>query len=226
MAGIVQKLANATLVAANAKTGDTFFALTSCIKTGAGTQTLSDANDTVAAGYYEATTLAIIDAHLVADNIKKDINIFGVTGTVESGTLATDVSGSDDTSAVADSTATLGYNSIDIAGTAETVLATKTLTFDADSMQVIVGFAALMASDLNQLQLRLYADGVKVAEGDPITNMTQENHVLIGYSELDGAKACELRIYNIDSSTHSYTAVTSDSGIVLPFAIGIGSIKK
>ena len=141
------------------------------------------------------------------------------------GTLAEDVDGNAGGTAVADSTATLGYNSIDIAATTEHTLVTKTLTFDANSMQVIVGFASLYASDLNQLRLRLYADGVKVVEGDLITNMTLENHVLVGYSELAGAKACELRIYNIDSSGHSYTAATTDTALVLPFAIGIGSIK-
>ena len=151
--------------------------------------------------------------------------INGVNQNVGS-TLTADVNGSNDTTLTADATATLGYNSIDIAALAEHTLATKTLTFDADSMQVIVGFACLYASDLNQLRLRIYADGVKVLEGDLITNMTLENHVLVGYSELDGSKGCELRIYNKDSSGHSYTAMTSDSGIVLSFAIGIGSIKK
>jgi len=144
----------------------------------------------------------------------------------DAGVLASDTSGSDDTTAVADSTATLGYNSIDIAGTTEVVLATKTLTFDANSMQVVTGFAALYASDLNQLRLRLYADNVKIVEGDLITNMTQENHILVGYAELSGEKVCELRMYNTDSSGHSYTAFTSDDGIVLPFGIGIGSVKQ
>ena len=52
------------------------------------TQTLSNATDTVAAGYYAATTLHAVDADLAAANIKKDVNIFGVVGTapISSGT--------------------------------------------------------------------------------------------------------------------------------------------
>jgi len=45
------------------------------------TNTLSSANDTVAAGYYAATTLHAVDSDLTALNIKKDVNIFGVVGT-------------------------------------------------------------------------------------------------------------------------------------------------
>lgn len=51
--------------------------------TGSGTQTLTDANDTVAAGYYEATTLSAVDADLATDNIKAGVTIFGVAGKTE-----------------------------------------------------------------------------------------------------------------------------------------------
>ena len=44
------------------------------------TQTLSPANDTVNAGYYNATTLAAVDADLAAGNIKSGVTIFGVAG--------------------------------------------------------------------------------------------------------------------------------------------------
>ena len=73
--------------------GKTFWGLTSGGAWGpiAGaivTQTLSNANDNVAAGYYAATTLRTVDADLAAANIKKDVNIFGVVGTapISSGT--------------------------------------------------------------------------------------------------------------------------------------------
>jgi len=45
------------------------------------TKTLSNANDTVAAGYYEATTLHAVDADLATGNIKSGITIFGIEGT-------------------------------------------------------------------------------------------------------------------------------------------------
>lgn len=44
-------------------------------------QSLSDANETISEGYYEATTLSEVDEHLAAANIKKDVVIFGFTGT-------------------------------------------------------------------------------------------------------------------------------------------------
>ncbi|MBB1127443.1 hypothetical protein HUK38_14665, partial [Thiospirillum jenense] len=47
---------------------------------GLATQTLSNTNDTVSAGYYAATTLHAVDADLVADNIKSGVSIFGVAG--------------------------------------------------------------------------------------------------------------------------------------------------
>jgi len=44
------------------------------------TQTLSNANDTVSAGYYEATTLAGVDTDLTSANIKSGVTLFGVEG--------------------------------------------------------------------------------------------------------------------------------------------------
>jgi hypothetical protein len=46
-------------------------------------QTLSAANDTVAAGLYEATTLRAVDADLATANIKSGITIFGIAGKAE-----------------------------------------------------------------------------------------------------------------------------------------------
>jgi hypothetical protein len=51
--------------------------------TGNGTKTLSDANDTVDAGYYEATTLHAVDAELATANIKAGVTIFGIAGKAE-----------------------------------------------------------------------------------------------------------------------------------------------
>ncbi len=54
------------------------------------TRTLSADSDTVSAGYYAATTLSGVDADLAVGNIKKDIAIFGKTGTLApDGTAAT-----------------------------------------------------------------------------------------------------------------------------------------
>ena len=49
------------------------------------TRTLSAANDTVAAGYYAATTLSAVDADLAAANIVTGKTIFGVAGSASAG---------------------------------------------------------------------------------------------------------------------------------------------
>lgn len=51
--------------------------------TGNGTKTLTDANDTVEAGYYAATTLHAVDADLATGNIKSGVTIFGIAGKAE-----------------------------------------------------------------------------------------------------------------------------------------------
>ena len=71
--------AGSPVIAARMKTNDIAFVNGSKI-TGSGTQTLSNANDTVAAGYYAATTLHAIDADLTAANIASGITIFGIAG--------------------------------------------------------------------------------------------------------------------------------------------------
>ncbi len=43
-------------------------------------KTLDPANDTVAAGYYAATTLHAVDADLASGNIKSGVTIFGKAG--------------------------------------------------------------------------------------------------------------------------------------------------
>ena len=47
------------------------------------TRTLSGATQTVAAGYYAATTLSAVDADLVKGNIRAGVNLFGVAGKTE-----------------------------------------------------------------------------------------------------------------------------------------------
>ncbi|MFH1188145.1 MAG: DUF1566 domain-containing protein [bacterium] len=48
--------------------------------TGTGTQILSADNQTVTAGYYEATTLSTVDSDLAVGNIRSGVNIFGFAG--------------------------------------------------------------------------------------------------------------------------------------------------
>jgi hypothetical protein len=74
-----------TAATGDVKTGSTFYTNSAAKLTGTGTTTLSSANDTVSAGYYEATTLSAVDADLAPENIRKDVAIFGTVGTYEEG---------------------------------------------------------------------------------------------------------------------------------------------
>jgi hypothetical protein len=68
--------------AADMKTGVEAWTKAGVLITGSGTQTLSAANDTVTAGYYDATTLSAVDPDLAPENILSGVTIFGFTGTV------------------------------------------------------------------------------------------------------------------------------------------------
>jgi len=74
-----------TAVAGEVKTGSTFYTTSDTKLTGNGTKTLSSGNDTVAEGYYAATTLSAVDTDLAAGNIKNAIDIFGVMGELHGG---------------------------------------------------------------------------------------------------------------------------------------------
>ena len=69
-----------TALAGEVKTGQTFYTNSSTKITGSGTQTLSPLSETVAAGYYTATTLSTVDNDLATANIKSGITIFGKAG--------------------------------------------------------------------------------------------------------------------------------------------------
>jgi len=59
-------------------------------------QTLNPANDTVAAGYYAATTLHAVDADLATGNIRAGVTVFGIAGKVEVVDTAEGVAGAID----------------------------------------------------------------------------------------------------------------------------------
>lgn len=70
--------------ASEVRSGKTFWGLNSGewgAQTGSlPTQTLSDTDTTVSAGYYDATTLGDVDTDLFSGNIKSGVSIFGVSG--------------------------------------------------------------------------------------------------------------------------------------------------
>jgi hypothetical protein len=79
-----------TAAAGDVLTGKTFITRTtgngeSAVTGTMPTQTLSAANETVAAGYYAATTLSAVDSDLAVGNIKSGVTIFGFLGTYSGG---------------------------------------------------------------------------------------------------------------------------------------------
>ncbi len=72
-------------VAADLRSGKKAWADGSEILGSLPTQTLSASSVNVQAGYYESTTLSTVDSDLVASNIKENVSLFGVTGTLASG---------------------------------------------------------------------------------------------------------------------------------------------
>ena len=78
-AGSYDTEAGNPITAAKLPTGDIGF-VNGAKVTGSGTKTLNPANDTVDAGYYEATTLHAVDADLATGNIKSGATIFGIEG--------------------------------------------------------------------------------------------------------------------------------------------------
>jgi hypothetical protein len=81
-AGTYDTEAGNPVAAGEMKTGQIAFVNGSKV-TGSGTVTLNAANDTVSAGYYEATDLHTVDADLATANIKSGVTIFGIAGTYD-----------------------------------------------------------------------------------------------------------------------------------------------
>ena len=77
----VQDVSEADAGVGDVKAGKTFFAVTGSKKTGTlPTETLSPVSETVAAGYYAATTLSAVDGDLITGSIKNGVTIFGIAG--------------------------------------------------------------------------------------------------------------------------------------------------
>lgn len=191
------------------------------------TRTLSDANDTVQEGYYAATTLSTVDADLAVGNIKKNVNIFGKVGTLPY-TLVEDTKGGDKTPLVSDGTANQGLRTQSVTAGNDVDLASKTLTFDANSMAVAVGFTHAAPAAANRLKLRMYMGGTQAAESAYLsTSNTETWHYVIGTRALSGSQICQLSVhcYTADTSISLYGGFNASGYAITGTFIGVGSIK-
>jgi hypothetical protein len=167
---------------------------------GAGTKTLNPANDTVAAGYYEATTLSAIDTDLAVGNIKSGVTIFGFLGTY-AGTLSQDIVGDAFTALLTGNTVTCNLLRQSVAASGDVTVATLTQNYAANSMAVAVGYVYAFAGTANTLKVQLFMDGVMVAESIYIQSITGYNYELIATKALSGNKVCYVSIHNYDAGS-------------------------
>jgi hypothetical protein len=113
---------------------------------------LTAANDTVEAGYYEATTLSTVDPDLNSDNIKTGVTIFGVVGAAD----VQDIADADLTIAEAPT----GKKFYAVSGGVKTGTGTKTLSAANDTVDA--GYYA--ATTLSAVDADLAAGNIKAGE--------------------------------------------------------------
>lgn len=185
---------------------------------------LSAANETVAKGVYDATTLSGVDADLVVGNIKGGVTIFGKLGTL-SITPAEDTSGS--TVSAIQTSATGGWKKSQAVGAGADIdpIATKTLTFDANSLAFAAGFIYGNATEANTFKARLYMDGVLEAESGflPLTGVSTW---VIGFKALSGAgKICKITVHNYGGASDIRMYGGGATGLPIAGGIAVGSVK-
>ena len=151
-----------TAVAGEVKTGETFYAGSTVLITGNGTQTLNPANENVPAGYYTTTTLSAVDGDLAPGNIAEGVTIFGFLGTF----AATIVHDDQDNNVTGTGAQVLGDGSqTGTIFTDETSLRqTASITLAQDSVIEAWGGGIATFSIASAGKIRLYIDDVQVAE--------------------------------------------------------------
>lgn len=176
-------------------------------------------------GYHEGDSggLDAIDTDLAVGNIKKDVVIFGKTGTVEEGALAEDILGEASTAEIATSSSGW-FNTYNITTVTEVTLATKTQAYDASSLAVGVAWGNLGFAQANAAKVRLYMEGVLVAESAFIP-IGPVNYAVLGTRALSGSQTCSIRVYNSFGATKALWlgGVWEDGAAAA--GIAVGSIK-
>lgn len=218
-------------VAGDVKSGKTFYAGSTTLKTGTmPTKAIVAANDLYEEGYHAGNPggLDAIDTDLAPANIKKDVNIFGKVGTFVS-TLAEDILGSAQSTITEITTSALldQYYWLLMGAGADITIATKTQTYDASSMAVAVAMGTLWCNAADSQKPRLFMNSVQVAEGGYLLAAFASGAftILIGTRALSGSVTCEFK-------SHSYaggnTVIDIDGSVhadKVSAGIAIGSIK-
>lgn len=225
--GLGVNVSDADAAVGDVKSGKTFYAVASPKKTGTmPTKAIVAGSDLYEEGYHAGDPggLDAIDTDLAPAKIKKDVVIFGKTGTYTP-TLAEDVLGSQ-ISGLTTGYADGGTQHQPLAAGADLDLASKTQTYATTSRAVAVGFINVKASFANTIKLRLYMDGVLVTESAYFST-SATTYITASTRALSGSKTCKITIHNY-AGAEKWCNIGSASGAggsKLAAGIGVGSIK-
>ena len=191
-------------------------------------QSLNPANETVSKGVYAATTLSTVDTDLAVGNIKNGVTIFGFVGTYTGpATLSQDILGTANTALAAANAGGSVYQ-LSVSGSSDgATLATLAQTYNALSRAVGVGaIAATDSGSANNFKLRLYMDGVQMAEsGFLVTPIVPV--VIMATKVMSGLKTCYIAAHNYNGGAvflniHGTDATGAGQIAAL---VAVGSIK-
>ena len=197
------------------KNGKTFYAGGGVRKTGnLATVALAPGSGAYPQGYHagEGGGLVAVDADLVTGNIKKDVVIFGFTGTYEQ-TLAEDVEGDGDYDLNRGNNAAEYWKRAVASGIS---LASVVLTFAAGSLAFAGGYANGWGSGA----LELYMGGVLMQTSTAFSISYNYNRVVRDVKALSGSQTCEIK----NDATLNMLSKEGTSG-TLPAAIAVGSVR-
>lgn len=175
-------------------------------------QKLNPASTAYRKGEHPGNTSGLpgVDADLVAGNIRNGVTIFGVLGTYMS-TLTDDIFGS---SYCGIATPTLGgyYYALSMNSGTDLTLATLTQNYAANSRAVGVGVANGQGFATSSIKLRLFMNGVLVAESGYLVPPAI-TYFVIGSAALVGSNTCTViaHNYNIVAVTLELAGLSSTS---------------
>ena len=226
-AATVRDIADANAILSDVKTGRTFYSVTGARKTGnLATVALAAGANAYPAGYHAgAASLTAVDGDLAAGNIADGITIFGVLGTFTGGALVEDIVSGTISTITTTGTLSRGYLNQSVTTGTDYDLASDTTTFAADSLAVGVGFCGVETPGSSDFKMRLYMDGVQVAETGFIAS-GGATAVIEGTRALSGSTICKVALHNYNVADKNATFVAGNaSGDPIPAAIGVGSVK-
>jgi hypothetical protein len=232
-------ISDADAAVGNVLTPKTFYATATPKKTGTmpdssyGTPVVpSTVQQQIAAGYHSGAGNDAVagDADLVAGNIKSGVNIFGVDGTLSSGAATHDIEGSAlGTLACNSNTWAMYYKLQSPDPGSDTVLATLTQVYAASVVEAY-GFCLMRINAANSWKIRLYIDGVQVAENAYIASLS----TLFILEEIKGYGTVAAGSKVVSVCAHNYSIVsnqlyicgrTNTSGCLSVAGVFAGSVK-